>query len=131
MALIVYTDPNGETWHVWNVDRENLDTGRYDYLGPEFRTGWLCFESTSTGERRRLAEYPKEWDKLPHQRLELLRRVATPLMKRRTPLHESSTTATSTESPADASDVVNEADAPTTPPPTAGTEDVTPGDATA
>ena len=48
-------------------------------LDAEHRAVWLCFESSDGRERRRLtlAEAPTDWDALPDDRLELLRRVAT------------------------------------------------------
>lgn len=82
MALVVFTDARGERWRAWNIDPESLRQA--SFLGEEFRTGWLCFESESSGERRRLAEVPENWETLPPDRLDLLCRSAT-IVTRRTP----------------------------------------------
>jgi hypothetical protein len=44
----------------------------------------LCFDEVRGGERRRLTldKAPVDWDTLPDDRLELLRRVATPVAAR-------------------------------------------------
>ena len=83
MALVVFTDSRGVTWRVWNITTESLR--RSDYLEPEYKTGWLCFESEATGERRRLTGAPADWMTLPAERLDLLARMATPVSRRGRP----------------------------------------------
>ena len=80
MALVVFTDSKGERWRVWNVDPGTLRQS--SFLGEEFRTGWLCFESESTGERRRLADVPGSWESLAPDRLDLLCRAAISVTRR-------------------------------------------------
>ena len=80
MALVVFTDSKGERWRVWNIDPGSLRQS--SFLGEEFRTGWLCFESEQSGERRRLAEYPTGWEALTPERLDLLCRAASSVARR-------------------------------------------------
>lgn len=80
MALVVFTDSKGERWRVWNIDPGTLKHS--SFLGEEFRTGWLCFESEISGERRRLSDVPPDWETLPPDRLELLCRAAASVTRR-------------------------------------------------
>ena len=80
MSLVVFSNARGERWRVWNVSPTALR--RSEYLGAEFRGGWLCFESEATGERRRLANAPEDWTALPPARLELLLKAAAPVTRR-------------------------------------------------
>ena len=82
MALVTFTDSKGVRWRAWNVDTDSIRQS--SFLGAEFRTGWLCFESEDSGERRRLADVPESWEALPPDRLDLLCRAAT-IVTRRTP----------------------------------------------
>jgi hypothetical protein len=45
-----------------------------------YENGWLCFESES-GEKRRLVWAPEGWESLPTERLWVLCRVATHIIK--------------------------------------------------
>jgi hypothetical protein len=76
MPLRTFRDRDGTDWRVWSVIP---DPHAAVTLDAEHRAGWLCFESSDGRERRRLtlAEAPTDWDALPDDRLELLRRVAT------------------------------------------------------
>jgi hypothetical protein len=78
MALRVFSTREGEQWRVWSVIPA---TNAALTLDEPFRGGWLCFEDLSGGERRRLtlSEVPAGWEALPDDRLDLLRRVATPV----------------------------------------------------
>lgn len=71
MAVRDFVDPNGVSWRVWPVTPEALQpkTAAEDYLG-DYGEGWLCFESAS--ERRRLARYPTDWEKLSDEELGML-----------------------------------------------------------
>lgn len=82
MALVVFTDARGERWRAWNIEADSVRQS--SYLGEEFRSGWLCFESEITGERRRLADVPSGWESMAPDRLDLLCRAAT-AVTRRTP----------------------------------------------
>ena len=78
MALISFDDRQGQGWQVWRVVPASSVLSRSAWMEDEYRDGWLCFESLSTGERRRLAPVPDDWDRLPPERLQLLCRVARP-----------------------------------------------------
>ncbi len=72
MAVRDVRDENGTPWKVWAVMASSIHpkTAAEDYLG-EYSEGWLCFESPN--QRRRLARFPQDWDRLPDK--ELLRLV--------------------------------------------------------
>lgn len=75
-------------WQVWNVDPHlanspNRPRGeRARFAAPAgLEGGWLCFES---GARKlRLVAVPDGWERLPDRKLDLLRRLARPGLKRR------------------------------------------------
>ena len=86
MAVRDFKDENDVVWKAWPVLATSIHpkTAAEDYLG-DYSEGWLCFECTS-GERRRLARYPREWDKLPEEQLRSLLKAATPVTgRKRTP----------------------------------------------
>ena len=64
MAVRDFMDEGGTKWRVWPVLRSSIHpkTAAEDYLG-DYGDGWLCFESAQ--ERRRLARFPEDWDKMP------------------------------------------------------------------
>jgi hypothetical protein len=74
MALRNYTDRSGCPWTVWSVQPTTIARGVQEPL----REGWLCFQRVEGGDRFRLpmAEVPSDWEDLPLERLDLLRRVA-------------------------------------------------------
>jgi hypothetical protein len=74
MAYAEFTDRAGKSWRVWHTlpRLANLLTA----LPQEWKDGWLTFESE--GDKRRLAPFPAEWERLPASRLELLCRAAKP-----------------------------------------------------
>src|SRR5215218_9543147 len=78
MALRTFEDREGQQWRVWSVVPA---TNAALTLDEEFRAGWLCFEHLGGGGRCRLtmSEAPAAWESLPDDRLDLLRRVATPV----------------------------------------------------
>jgi len=76
MAVRDFFDEKGLKWRVWPVLRSSIHpkTAAEDYLG-DYGEGWLCFESQH--ERRRLARFPEDWDKMSDQDLcKLLARAA-------------------------------------------------------
>lgn len=81
MAIRDFVDDRGVSWKVWPVTPETAHhkTPAEDYLA-EYQAGWLCFESAS--ERRRLADYPDEWDRLTDEELRALLRVAAVVPER-------------------------------------------------
>lgn len=82
MAVRDFVDADGLSWKVWPVIPESLQpkTAAEDYLG-EYESGWLCFESVA--ERRRLPEYPENWEQLSEAELRALLRVAAAVPKRK------------------------------------------------
>jgi hypothetical protein len=84
MAVRDFVDAAGVRWTVWPVVPEALQprTAAEDYLG-EYEAGWLCFESTT--ERRRLPEFPRNWEQLSEAELRALLRLATVVPRRKTP----------------------------------------------
>jgi hypothetical protein len=82
MAVREFVDAEGVKWSVWPVIPEALQpkTAAEDYLG-EYEGGWLCFESIA--ERRRLPEYPGEWEQLSDAELRALLHVAAVVPKRK------------------------------------------------
>ncbi len=82
MAVRDFVDDDGVRWKVWPVTPETLHpkTAAEDYLG-EYEAGWLCFESAS--ERRRLPEYPEDWERLSEPELRTLLRAAAVVPKRK------------------------------------------------
>ena len=79
MALITFRDSQGSAWRVWNVSRESLTTTQTDYLGQEYRTGWLVFQREGSDERRRLAQFPDDWSSLSPLQLEHMCTSARPV----------------------------------------------------
>jgi len=68
MAVRDFVDEKGLKWRVWPVLRSSIHpkTAAEDYLG-DYGEGWLCFESPK--ERRRLAHYPEDWEKMSDKAL--------------------------------------------------------------
>ena len=83
VALLTFTDSKGGRWRVWNITPDV--PRKSDYLEREYRTGWLCFESEDTGERRRLGGVPADWSTMEPRALEDLLRASTVVASRRTP----------------------------------------------
>jgi hypothetical protein len=82
MAVRDFLDAEGVRWKVWPVVPEMLQpkTAAEDYLG-EYESGWLCFESAS--QRRRLPEFPSNWEQLSEAELRSLLHVASVVPKRK------------------------------------------------
>lgn len=72
MALVTFMDSQGVRWHAWDITGGRFANLQSNYLGAEYRQGWLCFETEDGGERRRLANYPEDWASLPPAHLEQL-----------------------------------------------------------
>ena len=71
VAIRDFTDSTGVRWRVWAVVPTNPAS-----VNDDLREGWLSFDSAN--ERRRVGPIPKDWEKMPAERLELLCRIATP-----------------------------------------------------
>jgi hypothetical protein len=75
MAVRDIVDENGTKWKIWSVSPSSLHpkTAAEDYLG-DYSEGWLCFEGDN--QRRRLARFPQDWDRLPDKELIRLAKTA-------------------------------------------------------
>jgi hypothetical protein len=82
MAVRDVVDENGTKWKIWSVTQSSIHpkTAAEDYLG-DYSEGWLCFECDN--QRRRLARYPQDWDKLPDKELVRLLKAAQVVAPRR------------------------------------------------
>jgi hypothetical protein len=74
MGYAEFTDREGKCWKVWHTRPKLADV--LTILPPEWKEGWLTFESDV--EKRRLAPVPEKWESLSSERLELLSRMAKP-----------------------------------------------------
>ena len=101
LALRECTDASGVTWQVWHVVPTTRSTAPVvpnerrtqtdaDYvsdrrrkqftLTPGMEGGWLCFESS--GEKRRLAPVPGDWESCDEASLANYLSTATPVSRR-------------------------------------------------
>ena len=102
MAYRTFLDSDGVEWHAWDVlpkaverrladrraagesvhfpDRRRADRrqvqGHWTPLTSGLRDGWLCFDAS--GNRRRLAPIPADWEDCAQPTLERYCRLATP-----------------------------------------------------
>ena len=74
MALRIFADRDGRQWRVWSVS----PTAGGRAVQPILQDGWLCFERLDGACRCRLSvqSAPTDWEELPDDRLDLLRRMA-------------------------------------------------------
>jgi hypothetical protein len=70
MSLRTFLSRDGSTWSVWRIESGSAA------VVPGTPTSWLCFQDADSTERRRLFEFPDNWDELPDERLDLLRKMA-------------------------------------------------------
>jgi hypothetical protein len=68
MAVRDIVDEDGNSWKVWAVMSSAIHpkTAAEDFLG-EYSDGWLCFECAN--QRRRLARFPQDWDRMAEKDL--------------------------------------------------------------
>ena len=66
-----YRDPSGILWEVFEVNRLN---DRPNSVRPALSSGWLAF--VSTNEKRRMPDYPPDWQELGEDELHELLLVA-------------------------------------------------------
>jgi hypothetical protein len=76
MALRTFLAADGTRWSVWRVEPT------VSCSQPRTLTGWLAFVDERGTECRRLFEIPTNWETLPAERLDLLRRLAEPAPSR-------------------------------------------------
>lgn len=82
-----FVDESRVEWRVWEVIPGQAQTpARAGHAFGEFQSGWLAFEAVASGMRRRLREYPRDWNRLSNDALEeLLQRAEPARTSRRTP----------------------------------------------
>ena len=77
-----FRDSEGIEWRILEIEASSLASLPRDSLRhPEFKDGWLLFQSED-GRRRRLAPYPHGWRELPASELEALCLKARPELAR-------------------------------------------------
>jgi hypothetical protein len=74
MAMRTFLGSDGQQWVAW-LARSGAAGA---WLGAPGE--WLVFQNGDDTERRRLMEIPANWEMLPENRLDLLRRMATPVV---------------------------------------------------
>jgi hypothetical protein len=67
MAVREFLDESGTPWRVWSLTAAASypQTPSTDDVAEVDPTGWLVFESVSTGEKRRLSLYRQRWAEAP------------------------------------------------------------------
>jgi hypothetical protein len=82
MAVRDMVDEDGTPWKVWAVMGSAIHpkTAAEDFLG-EYADGWLCFESPT--QRRRLARFPQDWDRMADKDLLRLAKAAEVVQPRK------------------------------------------------
>jgi hypothetical protein len=82
MAVRDIVDEDGTPWKVWAVTGSAIHpkTAAEDFLG-EYAEGWLCFESPT--QRRRLARFPQDWDRMADKDLLRLAKAAEVVQPRK------------------------------------------------
>jgi hypothetical protein len=80
MALREFTDQTGCRWRVWDIRPEQLHaaTRAEDHL-QDISYGWLAFEPTAGGEKRRLSPIPARWETATDLELERMLERAEPV----------------------------------------------------
>ena len=67
----IFSDSAGIEWTVVEIEASALSTlPRSSLRHPEFKDGWLLFQSETT--KKRLAPYPDDWRTMPAEDLERL-----------------------------------------------------------
>ena len=66
-------------WTVWRVEASSA------MVVPGSPSVWLAFQTEDGAERRRLIDFPDDWERLSEQLLDLLRRMAEPVSAWRRP----------------------------------------------
>lgn len=68
---MTFTDSKGTEWLVTEISDPSMRSIASERLRmPEFKTGWLLFQSENT--KKRLAPYPDDWSLMPAPELEKL-----------------------------------------------------------
>ncbi|MFL5575087.1 MAG: hypothetical protein ACJ79S_03835 [Gemmatimonadaceae bacterium] len=79
--MLKFRDSEGIEWTVIEIEASSLTAlPRESLRYPEFKDGWLLFQSPTT--RKRLAPYPKSWQQLSPIELEDLCQTARPELTR-------------------------------------------------
>ena len=80
-----FTDEAGREWRVWLVIPSGGEEhrGTLKRVGSQYEGGWLAFETFDGAERRRLPDYPDDWQDRHESRLADLLNRAAPVAQRR------------------------------------------------
>ena len=77
-------DAAGRDWRVWSViPSQSAERGTIKRLGADYQGGWLAFESFDGAERRRLPDYPADWQTHTDAELSEMLERAVPVAPRR------------------------------------------------
>jgi hypothetical protein len=98
MSLKTFRAPDGMTWTVWRVEAGSAT------VVPGAPSAWLAFQNEDGSERRRLINFPDDWAQRSEQLLELLRRMAEPVVSWRRPSPPGGVELLGRESSSDAKD---------------------------
>jgi hypothetical protein len=98
MSLKTFRAPDGMTWTVWRVEAGSA------IVVPGSPSVWLAFQNEDGSERRRLINFPDDWAQRSEQLLELLRRMAEPVVTWRRPSPPSGVELQRRESSSDANE---------------------------
>jgi hypothetical protein len=79
MSLKTFRAADGVTWTVWRVEAGSAT------VVPGTPSVWLAFQNEDGSERRRLINFPDDWSQRSEQLLDLLRRMAEPVVSWRRP----------------------------------------------
>src|SRR4051812_15226824 len=76
MTMRRFLSEDGTLWRVWRVasSEEHIIAAN-----PGHASEWLAFQDPSGAHRRRLFDFPRDWDELPETQLETLRARAEPV----------------------------------------------------
>lgn len=72
MPLRTFTARDGSIWSVWRIEA-SVSSDLID-----MPREWLLFQDEAGAQRRRLVDFPANWESLPDERLELLCKIAVP-----------------------------------------------------
>jgi hypothetical protein len=86
MALREFDGPGGNRWKAWDVTAAQIHpkTRAEDYMR-DFADGWIVFERVDGQEKRRLSQYPPNWQSGSDEEVAALCERAEIVTRRLTP----------------------------------------------
>jgi hypothetical protein len=63
-GLREFRDDAGQSWRAWMITPGLSRAGRTKHVLGDFQLGWVCFEDSAAGRRRRLPGHPERWSEL-------------------------------------------------------------------